>query len=205
VKARKSANVLDDGKNLLNLIHYFNWGPPSPAHEYDLSEKASTDESLATKRLQSTLFWVTTDLVQYTAAEKDLTSKNSTSILRRPGAKEDFVRGRSGQFPFAPGGMEPLADDVQSNRDPFRITEKTTLGPLISIPPGFARGLRLSGAENTIDLEGTEVEDGTAGEEVVRSIHMKQLDGSRNQKVQKTGYEGIDDLLPDAVPMLSFR
>ena len=94
---------------------------------------------------------------------------------------------------------------MQNDRDRFRITEKTTLGQLISIPPGFTRGLRLSGAENTIDLEGTEVEDGVAEEEVVRSFHLKRPDGSRTQKVQKTGYEGIDDLLPDAVHMLSFR
>jgi len=149
---------------------------------------------------------VTTNVGQYTAAEKDLTSKNSTSILRRPGAKEDFIRGRSGQFPFAPGGLERLADNVQSDRDRFRITEKTTLGPLISIPPGFTRGLRLTGPEDAIDLEATEVEDGMGeGEVVVRSFHLKQPDISPNQKVQKTGYEGIDDLLPDEVHILSFR
>jgi hypothetical protein len=77
------------------------------------------------------------------------------------------------------------------------VTEKTVLGPLVSIPPGFTRGLRVAD-EDTVDLEGTEVDEGTDGEVVVRSVHLNHDDG-RNKGVQKTGYEGIDDLLPDEV------
>jgi hypothetical protein len=139
------------------------------------------------------------DDLQYTAAEKDLTGKNSTSILRRPGAKEDFVRGRSGQFPFTPGGLDALSDNA-NDRDRFRITDKTTLGPLISIPPGFSRGLRLADEDGAVDLETTDGdEEMEEGQAVVRSVHLNHVDTPRNQKVQKIGYEGIDDLLPDEV------
>lgn len=79
------------------------------------------------------------------------------------------------------------------------MTEKTVLGPLVSIPPGFTRGLRVARDEDTVDLEGTEVDEGTDGEVVVRSVHLNHVDGGRNKGVQKTGYEGIDDLLPDEV------
>jgi Ski2 N-terminal region len=108
------------------------------------------------------------------------------------------VRGRSGQFPFAPGGLDALGVDTEGGR--FRVTEKTVLGPLVSIPPGFTRGLRVAGDGDTVDLEGTELEEGTEGEVVVRSVHLNHVAGGRNKGVQKTGYEGIDDLLPDEVP-----
>jgi hypothetical protein len=78
------------------------------------------------------------------------------------------------------------------------VTEKTVLGPLVSIPPGFTRGLRVPD-EDTVDLEGTEVDEETDGEVVVRSVHLNHVDGGRNKGIQKTGYEGIDDLLPDEV------
>ena len=79
------------------------------------------------------------------------------------------------------------------------MTEKTVLGPLVSIPPGFTRGLRTAGGEDTVDLEGTEVDEGTEGEVVVRSVHLNQVNSGRNKGIQRAGYEGIDDLLPDEV------
>lgn len=67
-----------------------------------------------------------------------MTGKNSTSLLRKPGAKEDFVRGRTGQFPFAPGGLEVISEDGDEAR--YRIDEKTQLGPLPTIPQDSLEG-----------------------------------------------------------------
>ena len=127
-----------------------------------------------------------------------MTSKNSTSLLRKPTGKEDFVRGRTGQFPFSPGGLEINASQGQ---DRYRINEKTQLGPLPSLPPGFTRGLRAKNTEEDLELENTELDDDDdEGAEVIRSVHHSQKSQARNKESVQTGYEGIDDLLPDEVP-----
>jgi antiviral helicase SKI2 len=134
---------------------------------------------------------------QYTAVEKDLTGKNSTSLLRKPGAKEDFVRGRTGQFPFSPGGLDGVSADVGGEAR-YKIDEKTHLGPLPSLPPGFTRGLKVKTTNEDIDLEATELQGGDTGE-VIRSIHHSNVDKPRRNNEAKGGYEGIDDLLPEEV------
>ena len=133
--------------------------------------------------------------------EKDLTGKNSTSLLRKPGSKEDFVRGRTGQFPFSPGGLDGVSEDMtQSSR--YRINEKTQLGPLSSIPPGFTRGLKIKEAEEDMDLENTELDNEDEETEVIRSVHVSKPHSTRNKEETTSGYEGIDDLLPDEVRLL---
>jgi len=134
--------------------------------------------------------------LQYTAIDKDLTSKNSTSLLRKPGAKEDFVRGRTGQFPFSPGGLEGVSETEERSR--YRINEKTQLGPLPSIPPGFTRGLGIKPTDEDMDLETTDVEDQDESDVVVKSIHVNPT-APQKQATARTGFEEIDDLLPEEV------
>jgi len=140
--------------------------------------------------------------------ERDLTSKNSSSLLRKPTGKEDFVRGRAGQFPFSPGGLEPNSLASAGTGDArYRINEKTQLGALTSIPPGFTRGLKITTKrteEEELDLEGTELDDETEEDatEVIRSVHHSQRSRERGKHSTQTGYEGIDDLLPDEVSEL---
>ena len=129
-----------------------------------------------------------------------MTSKNSTSLLRKPTGKEDFVRGRTGQFPFSPGGLEINATQVQ---DRYKINEKTQLGPLPSLPPGFTRGLRIKNTDEDLDLENTEINDEEEVGEVVRSVHHSQSSQTRKKESIQTGYEGIDDLLPDEVQLFN--
>jgi antiviral helicase SKI2 len=61
---------------------------------------------------------------------------------RAPGSKKDFVRGKSGGVPFWPGGME----NVLSNGTGIKLDEMSHKG-LKTVPPGFKRGLRLTGEE----------------------------------------------------------
>jgi len=146
--------------------------------------------------------------LQYTAVDRGLTGKNSTSILRKPGNKEDFVRGRAGQYPFAPGGLEVLAPTDEVERDRFKITEKTKLDELALIPPGFPRGLRLKSTTQDEDLDldiGDEGDEVLEEKEFIRSVHLNySLNGKKKEPV-KTGYEGIDDLLPDEFPLLAAK
>jgi len=108
------------------------------------------------------------------------------------------VRGRTGQFPFSPGGLDGIADEANGG-DRYRINEKTQLGPLPSIPPGFSRGLKIKSTEEDMDLENTELDNEEVGEEVVRSVHVNAPAATTKANGVQTGFEGIDDLLPDEV------
>ena len=118
--------------------------------------------------------------------------------MRKPGAKEDFVRGRTGQFPFSPGGLDGVSAET-NGESRYRINEKTQLGPLPSIPPGFTRGLRIRTTEEDVELEGTELEDEGETGVVVRSVHLSNTKTARSNDKARTGFEGIDDLLPEEV------
>ncbi|CAG8493534.1 2694_t:CDS:10 [Acaulospora colombiana] len=79
--------------------------------------------------------------------ESKLTPQNSTSFLREPGSRSDFVRGKSNHFPFAPGGLESevlLDREDQTLKD---IDEALNFDEdeILSIPPGFERGLIFEG------------------------------------------------------------
>lgn len=127
-----------------------------------------------------------------------MTGKNSTSLLRKPGAKGDFVRGRTGQFPFSPGGLEAVSEE-RGGESGYRINEKTQLGPLPSIPPGFTRGLRMKSTADDLELETTELDDEEDSAVVVRSVHLTKADAPQQGSSARTGFEEIDDLLPDDV------
>ncbi|GBC10110.1 hypothetical protein RclHR1_09340009 [Rhizophagus clarus] len=74
----------------------------------------------------------------------NLTVKNSTSLLREPGSINHFVRGASSQFPFTPGGLEPevMVDaEVVNGIIDKEIQLSFEDGEILSIPPGFDRGL----------------------------------------------------------------
>jgi antiviral helicase SKI2 len=126
--------------------------------------------------------------------EKDMTSKNSTSLLRKPAAKEDFVRGRTGQFPFSPGGLEGMGE----NDSRFTVNEKTTFGPLLSIPPGFTRGLRAK-TEEDLDIDTTEAEEEETTELVESVLFTKTAAPKQRNKESLPQYESIDDLLSEEV------
>lgn len=51
--------------------------------------------------------------------DKQQTALNSTSVQRAPGALQGFVRGKSGYYPFRPGGLE----DIQVEDPTISITE----------------------------------------------------------------------------------
>lgn len=80
----------------------------------------------------------------------------------------------------------------------YRINEKTQLGSLLSIPPGFTRGMRMKSREE-VDLEAVDVEDEDDPGEVVRSVHVT-AEAQKSGPVPIMGFEGIDDLLPEEVP-----
>ncbi|KAK3937586.1 NUC185 domain-containing protein [Diplogelasinospora grovesii] len=109
------------------------------------------------------------------------TAKTSTSMLRKPGSRADFVRGAAGFFPFAPGGLDGLqstADledqlrasaaaggggDGDSRNKLERIIKLGAEGGLLEVAPGLSRGIDFSKRRKAADTEGErrakEVED----------------------------------------------
>ena len=103
------------------------------------------------------------------------TAKNSTSLLRKPANRADFVRGAAGFFPFTPGGLdgveavaalEDQAMQVHQTSMPAvktnplnRVIDFGAQGGLLQIPPGFTRGLDFSVARAKV-----------GGDEVAREV-----------------------------------
>lgn len=97
-----------------------------------------------------------------TVPASSATAKNSTSLLRKPGGRADFVRGAAGFFPFAPGGLEgieataALEDQIhsggilgegeeRSNRGKLdRVIQIGSEGGLLQVAPGMTRGIDFS-------------------------------------------------------------
>ncbi|KAK3710809.1 Antiviral helicase ski2 [Vermiconidia calcicola] len=111
---------------------------------------------------------------EVTVPANSATAKNSTSLLRKPANRADFVRGAAGFYPFAPGGLEGVeataayedellqrdgADGARKERKLDRVIDFAAEGGLLEVPPGFTRGLRVP--EKTVQ------DDGGAAQEVV--------------------------------------
>ncbi|WAQ83495.1 hypothetical protein PtA15_3A866 [Puccinia triticina] len=77
-----------------------------------------------------------------------LTSKTSSSVIRQPANyTSDFIRGRSGNLPFQPGGLlssviaDAISDPNINATDELEKDLEATRGGIRTIPPGFTRGL----------------------------------------------------------------
>lgn len=72
---------------------------------------------------------------------------NSSSVLRKPGPPEDFVRGSTSNHPFLPGGFE-LSHTLDKGHAEGKIVSDGLQAllegrQLHTVPPGFTRGLNL--------------------------------------------------------------
>ncbi|KZF22703.1 antiviral helicase [Xylona heveae TC161] len=99
---------------------------------------------------------------EVTVPANSATAKNSTSLLRKPASRANFVRGASGFFPFTPGGIEGVeaisaVEEQQLQLDISVKEGKKSLDKIISftnddgllqIPPGFSRGLDFTQSRN---------------------------------------------------------
>ncbi|KAL5639152.1 hypothetical protein ACGC1H_006609 [Rhizoctonia solani] len=74
------------------------------------------------------------------------TGHTSTSLQRAPGPVSSFVRGRSGNMPFKPGGMNEIFEK-EAGGEVVDLDSET----LRTAPPGFSRGLKLEdGADEEV-------------------------------------------------------
>jgi hypothetical protein len=131
------------------------WETPT---DYSLSFRiAPTQTRTVTRFIRHGLEGRVTGYRNVTVPASQATAKTSTSLLRKPASRADFVRGAAGFFPFAPGGLEGIeatasledqlrsssADDGDSKRKLERVI---TLGEggLLEVAPGLSRGIDFS-------------------------------------------------------------
>lgn len=135
-------------------LRYGRWDVPTDYHE--LYELAPTQTRTVIRFTREGLEGKVTGYREVTVPANSATAKNSTSLLRKPANRADFVRGAAGFFPFVPGGLESvqgiaaiegeMTQDVKQlgkakGSSLNRVIEFGTEGGLLEIPPGFTRGL----------------------------------------------------------------
>lgn len=131
-----------------------------------LCEMAPTQTRTIIRFTREGLEGKVTGYKEVTVPATSATAKNSTSMMRKPANRADFVRGAAGFFPFTPGGLDgvqavadfedkALQESKQveglksSNLD--RVINLGAEGGLLSVPPGFSRGLDYSKAPKKVD------------------------------------------------------
>lgn len=165
---------------------------------------------------------------EVTVPAASATAKNSTSLLRRPAGRAEFVRGAAGFFPFAPGGLDAIEalaameadaqateqskNGKQSGLD--RIINFGTEGGLLTTPPGF---------DNGVDFDEAKSKDATEGAQEVKTALLQEDSDLKVDQPEETAdadtgamaelddvsededEEDIDALLPVEFPALEPR
>ncbi|KAI9681817.1 MAG: hypothetical protein M1829_000562 [Trizodia sp. TS-e1964] len=156
-------------------------------------------------------------------------AKNSTSLLRKPANRADFVRGAAGFLPFAPGGLDgvealaALEDEALKQVETISTTDSQSRlkrifdfgsrDGLLNVPPGFSRGLKVEDKPATFkdaqDLQCVleEVEDSTplpAFSSNARngSLQLNGRSSSLVADIPQNNDEEFDILLPIEFPAL---
>ena len=197
-----------------------------------LCEMAPTQTRTVIRFTREGLEGRVTGYKEVTVPASSATAKNSTSLLRKPANRADFVRGAAGFFPFAPGGLDgvqaiaDLEDKALQEGKQMNGVKSTNLdrvidiqneGGLLSVPPGFSRGLDFSRASKKADSTIAE-----QIEETLREEPKELIDGSDDEQTRANGTlvgpavkqetdfdedaeEDIDALLPVEYPALEPR
>lgn len=165
---------------------------------------------------------------EVTVPANSATAKNSTSLLRKPANRAEFVRGAAGFFPFAPGGLDGVEaiaaienealerQTDASGKKPGgldRVINFSAEGGLLEIPPGFSRGLDFAKKSGGDGKTAKEVEDTLGEATVTPKMPDAEEDDPRNDAHRITadaaddrqtpGEEEIDSLLPVEFPALA--
>lgn len=201
----------------------------APTDYTDLFELAPTQTRTITRFTREGLEGKVTGYKEVTVPASSATAKNSTSLLRKPANRADFVRGAAGFFPFAPGGLDGLDaiaaleselqidDHKKEKQDGLdRIINVGAQGGLLTVPPGFKRGLRV--AEEVNDRaahDSKEVEDLLVRDDKDLELLSEQdltaangdLHGEPDPDLDEDEDtdEDLEDLLPVEFPALAPR
>lgn len=159
---------------------------------------------------------------EVTVPANSQTAKNSTSLLRKPANRAEFVRGAAGFYPFAPGGLDAveataayedeylargqIAADASRKNKLNRVIDFTADGGLLEVPPGFTRGLRIAEKSKQDDEAAKEVEEvleeqSDRPEALSNGVDDSNADGATPEDDEEN-VEEVDALLPVEFPSL---
>jgi antiviral helicase SKI2 len=161
---------------------------------------------------------------EITVPASSATAKNSTSILRKPANRADFVRGAAGFFPFTPGGLDGVEaiasiedralqaeENERADRSGLdRIIAFGTEGGLLEVAPGFARGMKVpektaednqnaSEVQKVLEEEPQQADSGIQ----LPIINGKTESSEESDTEENESEEDIDALLPVEFPALA--
>ncbi|EGX88613.1 DEAD/DEAH box RNA helicase Ski2, putative [Cordyceps militaris CM01] len=141
-------------------------------------------------------------------------AKNSTSLLRKPANRAEFVRGAAGFFPFAPGGLDSIAATAAlegqalagGNGEPGgnkldRVIQFTD-GGLLQVAPGLERGIDFAKKKTQQDQD-TEDAVQQVLEEAPEQVEGDEgrEDGDRAEIAEDEDDDGQDDDIDDILPV----
>ncbi|KAN0089271.1 antiviral helicase [Hyaloscypha variabilis] len=195
----------------------------APTDYTTLFKIAPTQTRTITRFTREGLEGRVTGYKEVTVPANSATAKNSTSFLRKPANRADFVRGAAGFFPFAPGGLEgveaaaaleeqairteDVAQDGKSKLE--RVINFSGEGGLLEIPPGFERGLDFAKKKkDESDVKEAEEVENVLDEEPADELAQ---DGAKENGAngadsgdasEEDGEDDIDSLLPVEFPAL---
>lgn len=165
---------------------------------------------------------------EVTVPASSATAKNSTSFLRKPANRADFVRGAAGFFPFAPGGLEGVEKaaelEEQAAKANFDGTKESSTsklervinlgsgGGLLQVAPGLSRGLdfdKIAQLKNE-DKDAQDVENVLDQEPQSDGVDFSANRSSEDEQTAENSdedelEEDIDALLPVEYPALEPR
>ena len=212
---------------MTNCELYRRWD--SPIDYTSLFQMAPTQTRTLTRFTREGLEGRVTGYREVTVPANSATAKNSTSLLRKPANRADFVRGAAGFFPFAPGGLEgvqavaDLEDQVLLSKKQVNGTKGSALdrviglgsdSGLLEVAPGFSRGLDFSRAHPEINGDGARQVEEALVEEPEEAITDSDSGGAHvngqtpgllhaDEPDTSDGSEDdIDSLLPVEFPAL---
>ncbi|OTA26313.1 hypothetical protein BTJ68_10563 [Hortaea werneckii EXF-2000] len=161
---------------------------------------------------------------EVTVPANSATAKNSTSLLRKPANRADFVRGAAGFYPFAPGGLDAVeataayedellaqdrnAADAGKTNKLDRVIDFAAEGGLLEVPPGFSRGLNFeekpaSNEDASQEVEQVLEEQSDKPDAIVNGETAAEVDGTSDEEEDGQGEEELDALLPVEFPALA--
>jgi antiviral helicase SKI2 len=202
------------------------WDTPT---DYSLLFRiAPTQSRTVTRFIRHGLEGRVTGYRHVTVPASHATAKSSTSMLRKPAARADFVRGAAGFFPFAPGGLDTIestaaledqlrasaaAEEVDSRKKLEKVI-KLGEGGLLEVAPGLERGIDFSKRRKLADAEterqAKEVEE-VLDQDPEAAPSADDEEGGPKPAAEESGEdeeqldEDIDSILPVEFPALEPR
>lgn len=138
---------------------------------------------------------------EVTVPAHSITAKNSTSLLRKPASRADFVRGKAGFFPFSPGGID--IGSVNERAEELELQEaleeeKIGSDGLLRVAPGLSRGLNFEKEGEATDEQMHVKEENFQFGDIVPKRRSRKSAGDDTDSKEKplAELDSIDDLLP---------